>query len=137
MRPGALPSTLDQHAFASIVDSGGYDRYLRSARKRYRARRDALVQALLHHLPRWTVSGVAAGLHLLIRPGPAVGHPDGPAIVRAAADNGLRIACARQYRVRNRSLDDALVLGYGNLADGEVAAAASKLAGAIASGGWM
>jgi GntR family transcriptional regulator/MocR family aminotransferase len=133
----ALPSILDQHAFASLVDTGGYDRYLRNARKRYRARRDVLVHALNGYLPQWTVSGVAAGLHLVVRlePTAGVGGPDGPAIVRAAADAGLRIACARQYRVRNRSLDDALVLGYGNLADGEVTAAASKLAVAIASAG--
>jgi GntR family transcriptional regulator/MocR family aminotransferase len=129
----ALPSVLDQHAFASLVDTGGYDRHLRAARARYRVRRDALVHALRHYLPQWTVSGAAAGLHLVVRPEPAAGSPDAPAIVRTAADAGLRIACARQYRVRDRSLDNALVLGYGNLADGEVTAAAASLAAAIAT----
>ena len=35
--------TLDQLALARLLDSGAYDRHLRQARRRYRARRDALV----------------------------------------------------------------------------------------------
>ena len=35
--------TLDQLALARLIESGAYDRHLRQARRRYRARRDALV----------------------------------------------------------------------------------------------
>ena len=36
--------TLDQLALARLLESGAYDRHLRQARRRYRARRDALVR---------------------------------------------------------------------------------------------
>ncbi|MGK5558910.1 PLP-dependent aminotransferase family protein, partial [Actinomadura kijaniata] len=42
---------LDQHALAHLLSSGGYDRHLRAMRRRYRARRDALADALRTRLP--------------------------------------------------------------------------------------
>ena len=38
--------TLDQLALARLLESGAYDRHLRQARRRYRARRDALLSAV-------------------------------------------------------------------------------------------
>src|SRR5207248_6422445 len=73
--------TLDQLALARMLDSGAYDRHLRTARRRYRARRDALVLALERHIPGARVTGVAAGLHAIVRlPAPV----DGVAVARAA-----------------------------------------------------
>src|SRR5205085_11398236 len=43
--------TLEQLALARLIESGSYDRHLRQARRRYRARRDALIAALARHLP--------------------------------------------------------------------------------------
>ena len=43
--------TIEQLALARMIESGAYDRHLRQARRRYRARRDALVQAVARHLP--------------------------------------------------------------------------------------
>jgi GntR family transcriptional regulator/MocR family aminotransferase len=124
------PGVLDQLALAEFIGSGGYDRHLRAARKRYRARRDALLAALDRRLPGYPVAGIAAGLHLLLLPG---SHRfDAPSAVRRAAQGGLRIASLRQYRVDHRALDGALVLGYGNLGDGEVDLAVARLAAAIA-----
>ena len=53
--------TLEQLALAHLIESGDYDRHLRQARRRYRARRDALVAAVARHLPGARVTGVAAG----------------------------------------------------------------------------
>ena len=124
------PGVLDQLALAGFISSGGYDRHLRSARSRYRQRRDALVSALHRRLPRAKVGGAAAGLHLLLEfpDSPAL---DAPAVVRRAADLGLELASARQYRVTNTTLDSALVLGYGNLRDTDVPVAVARLAGAL------
>ena len=128
------PGVLDQLAFAGFLSSGGYDRHLRATRNRYRARRDALVEALAQRLPDCTVSGAAAGLHLLLDlPRAAGSEPDGPDLVRRAAALGLEVACAREYRVHNDALDSALVLGYGNLRDSEVSSAVDRLAAALAS----
>ncbi|GIJ46771.1 GntR family transcriptional regulator [Virgisporangium aliadipatigenens] len=123
-RAGA-PGVLDQLALAEFLRSGGYDRQLRAARKRYRARRDALIAALARD---HRVTGAAAGLHLLLWP---AGGGDAAAVVRRAARAGLRIVAARQYRVDNRALDAALVLGYGNLADHELPAAVARLTAAL------
>jgi GntR family transcriptional regulator/MocR family aminotransferase len=128
----AAPGLLDQLALAELIESGGYDRHLRAARKRYRARRDALLAALACRLPGYTVAGVAAGLHLVLVPPDDPAHRFDPdAAVRRAAATGLRIACVRQYQMDNREQDAALVLGYGNLADGEVEAAVSQLAATV------
>jgi GntR family transcriptional regulator/MocR family aminotransferase len=128
----AVPGILDQLALAEFIGSGGYDLHLRAARKRYRARRDALLAALTRRLPEYPVAGIAAGLHLLLLPpgGPA-DRFDAPGVVRRAAATGLHIGCVEQYRVNNRALDGALVLGYGNLGDAQVEEAVSRLAAAI------
>jgi GntR family transcriptional regulator/MocR family aminotransferase len=59
--------TLPQLALAHLLETGAYERHIRAVRIRHRARRDALVAALSAALPGATVSGVAAGLHLLVR----------------------------------------------------------------------
>ncbi|MGV9802072.1 MocR-like pyridoxine biosynthesis transcription factor PdxR [Mycobacterium sp. NPDC003449] len=54
--------TVPQLVLARLLESGDYDRHIRMARSRHRARRDALLGAL----PGLSVTGVAAGLHLLV-----------------------------------------------------------------------
>lgn len=54
--------TVPQLVLARMLESGDYDRHVRLVRSRHRARRDALLAAL----PGLAVSGVAAGLHLLV-----------------------------------------------------------------------
>jgi GntR family transcriptional regulator/MocR family aminotransferase len=135
VRPAA-PPLLDQLAFAELLSSGAYDRHMRAARKRYRARRDRLVAALAESLPGMHVSGAAAGLHLLLHSdeapaGPA--GPAGPAVVEQAERLGLHIASLHAYRVRNGAAGRGLVLGYGNLGDGEVDRAVARLVAALAA----
>ncbi|HEX5997700.1 MAG TPA: PLP-dependent aminotransferase family protein [Jiangellales bacterium] len=59
-------SVLEQVAFAHLLESGGYDRHLRAARRVHRTRRDAVVAALAEYVPQAKVSGIAAGLHLVV-----------------------------------------------------------------------
>lgn len=118
------PPTLDQLAFAELLESGAYDRHLRACRKRYRDRRDTLVQALAQQLPGAPVSGIAAGLHLILRLPPTV---DTAAVVTAAAARSLRIADLTAYHATEDHADHGLVLGYGNLADGAVREAVGYL----------
>ncbi len=59
-------NVVEQHALARLLDSGFYDRHLRRVRRRYRGRRDALVAELSRQLPSSRVTGLAAGLHLLL-----------------------------------------------------------------------
>ncbi len=124
------PPVIDQLALTSFVDSGGYDRHLRAARHRYRHRRDALVAALGASLPRCELSGVAAGLHLVLHLEP--GTPATAVLTRAAA-HGVRLADLDDYRLRPDPDRPALVLGYGNLPDNAVTPAVARLTDAIRS----
>ncbi|WP_380169730.1 PLP-dependent aminotransferase family protein [Jannaschia sp. R86511] len=119
----AVPPTLDQLALAALIESGAYDRHLRAARRRYRARRDTLVQALGARLPGTTVSGVAAGLHLLLHlpgspPDGAVGPSFASGVAQAAARQDIALVALNRYCIE--ATGEALVIGYGNLADRDV-----------------
>lgn len=58
--------TVPQLVLARLLESGEYDRHVRLVRTRHRARRDALLDVLSVAMPAAKVSGVAAGLHLLV-----------------------------------------------------------------------
>jgi GntR family transcriptional regulator/MocR family aminotransferase len=106
--------TIDQLALARLIESGAYDRHLRQARRRYRARRDALVQAVGRHLPDARVTGLAAGLHALVRLGREV---DGMQLMQAAARRSVGVYPLGYAHMQVRPVDDGLVLGYANLAE--------------------
>ncbi|MFJ6015703.1 PLP-dependent aminotransferase family protein [Streptomyces sp. NPDC092952] len=57
---------VDQAVLADFIVRGGYDRQLRRCQRAYRERRDALTSALAEHFPGAEVSGIAAGLHLIV-----------------------------------------------------------------------
>ncbi|MEU2202313.1 PLP-dependent aminotransferase family protein [Isoptericola sp. NPDC019482] len=126
---GPAPSTLDQLALARFLTGGGYERHLRAARGRFRRRRAALLAALDTALPSLPVSGLAAGLHVVL------GLPDGvpaAAVVRAAAARDVGVTDLRRYRVSAADHGpEALVVGYGNLADARVDEAVAALAAAL------
>lgn len=122
------PPMLDQLTFAGFLGSGGYDRYLRTARKRYRKRRDALVEALRRLLPDRPLSGVAAGLHLVLELDPGTPAAE---VVRRAASHDVRLADLDGYRMEPMPDAPGLVLGYGNLTDNAVVPAVTALARVI------
>ncbi|PFG16401.1 GntR family transcriptional regulator/MocR family aminotransferase [Propionicimonas paludicola] len=119
---------LDQLALARFLRSGSYDRYLRQARRRYRVRRDLLVSAIARRLPQCRVSGVAAGLHLLV----VLPEQSSAAMVTAvAAEAGVRVMDLAACRLVPAHDRPTLVLGYGNLPDRMVDSAVMALATAI------
>ena len=124
----SLPPTLDQLAFARLLTSGAYDRHLRKARRTFRVRRDLLVAELAQRLPDCEVSGVAAGLHLVVHLPEGI---DAAAVVRAAEARGVHVVDLARYRAGG-SGPPALVLGYGNIADSVVPEAVAILADVVA-----
>lgn len=64
---GAAPAALEQLALAHLLRDGHIDRHLRRMRVGYRKRRDVLVAALDELRPALTPTGVAAGLHLVVK----------------------------------------------------------------------
>jgi GntR family transcriptional regulator / MocR family aminotransferase len=105
-----------QHALARLIDSGRYDRHLRACRRRYRARRDALVAAVHQHLPGARVLGVAAGLHATIQLPQLV---DPKAVVAACERRSVRVSDVRPH---------LLVLGYANLTVDAIAEGVHRIA---------
>ncbi|MFE9676030.1 PLP-dependent aminotransferase family protein [Streptomyces sp. NPDC006259] len=106
---------LDQLTLAEFITSGAYDRHVRSARLRYRRRRDALVTALAEHAPDAHVTGIAAGLHAVVGLPPGTEQP----VLQAAAWQGLALHGLSYFRheaTRTAPLD-ALVVGYGTPPD--------------------
>ncbi len=60
------PSSVDQLTMAEFIASGAYDRHVRRSRLAYRARRDKFVAALQRHVPEARVTGIVAGLHVVV-----------------------------------------------------------------------
>jgi GntR family transcriptional regulator/MocR family aminotransferase len=106
---GRLSSSLDQLALAEFIRSGGYDRQVRRARLAYRQRRDRLVSALAREVPDVQVTGIAAGLHVLVRPPAGLAEAD---IVARATGRGLALQGLASCRGGKQELGPALIVGY-------------------------
>ncbi len=118
---------LEQLAFADFIEGGELDRHLRKMRLLYRRRRDVLVAALRVRLPRLQVSGIAAGLHLMLALDPGT---DEKAIVASAASASVGVQGLALYRTRSR-LPPALILGYGAISDSAIGEGIMRLASVL------
>jgi GntR family transcriptional regulator/MocR family aminotransferase len=100
---------IEELALAHLLASGGFDRHLRAARQRYRAKRELLLEAVAAALPAARVRGVAAGLHALLEL-PAASEE--AAVVAACRERGVHLQGLADFtRVHRRG--PALVIGYG------------------------
>ncbi len=77
-----------QLALADFIVRGELERHLRRMRRRYRERREHLLNALARELADWHPSPARGGLHLMITLPDAV---DEPALLAAAARRGVGI----------------------------------------------
>jgi GntR family transcriptional regulator/MocR family aminotransferase len=125
----AVPSAMTQSAYATMLERGEVDRHLRRTRRRYHARRNALIDALARWFPRILVGGAAAGLHVI------AWLPEGTdetAISDAAASRGVAIHTLHQFCAVTAPRPPALILGYGLIAETAIPRAVQELA--IAAG---
>jgi GntR family transcriptional regulator/MocR family aminotransferase len=120
--------TLDQLALAHLISSGAYDRHLRQARRRNRARRDALVAAVGRHLPGARVTGLAAGLHAVVR---VPGEFDSLRLMRAAAERSVGVYPLALAHIAAPATGDGLVLGYANLSEERIERGVRELAAVL------
>ncbi|MFS4097452.1 PLP-dependent aminotransferase family protein, partial [Streptomyces sp. AF1A] len=106
---------LEQLTLAEFLASGAYDRHVRSCRLRYRRRRDALAAAVAGEAPDVRVTGVAAGLHAVLRLPPGTEQT----VIQAAAWQGLALHGLSYHRHPQAVTEplDALVVGYGTPSD--------------------
>jgi GntR family transcriptional regulator/MocR family aminotransferase len=125
---GVTPPTLDQMAMASFIDDAALERHLRSMRRRYRAKRDILIDALATHLPEVRISGTAAGLHLL------AWLPDGTdehATAMRARRSGVGLHELHRHCTTRASTPPALLLGFALPSESDLITATRLLAQAI------
>ncbi|MER5785871.1 PLP-dependent aminotransferase family protein, partial [Streptomyces mobaraensis] len=111
-------STLEQLTLAEFITSGAYDRHVRSMRLRYRRRRDRLVAALAEHAPHIRVTGIAAGLHVVLELPPGTER----STLQAAHWQGLALEGLSRYRHSATSPlppggPDGVIVAYGTPAD--------------------
>ncbi|MBV6701405.1 PLP-dependent aminotransferase family protein [Kitasatospora aureofaciens] len=110
-----MSPVLDQLTLAELITSGTYDRHVRRCRLHYRRRRDRLVAALAEHAPHVRVTGIAAGLHAVLRLPPG-STPEAGLLTRAAAA-GLSLNGLTWHRAEDAAgmedLPPSLVIGYG------------------------
>ena len=124
---GVSPSAFLVEALSIMIDSGWHERHLRTMRSRYRQRRQALVAAIAELLPNCRVSGMEAGMHLVLRLPATL---DAAAVVARARAHEVGAVPLDRYRLRTVD-DPALVIGFGNLASGREREAVARLARAL------
>ncbi|WP_338898880.1 PLP-dependent aminotransferase family protein [Streptomyces sp. TG1A-60] len=125
----AWVSVPDQLALADFVVSGAYDRHVRRMRQRYRVRRDRLVATLAAQAPHIEVTGIAAGLHAVLRLPPGTER----SAVKAAAWRGVALDGLAGFRhpEATGAAPDGLVVGYATPAEHAYGAAVEALCGVL------
>ncbi|WP_327191478.1 PLP-dependent aminotransferase family protein [Streptomyces xinghaiensis] len=110
---------LDQAALADFIGCGAYDRHLRRCQRAYRERRDTLVAALLERFPGAVVTGIAAGLHVIVRLPPRYGPQ--PRFLAGAAAAGVVLRPLSDFGAAPSGDGSVrLVLGYAHLPPAEI-----------------
>ncbi|MGI5421362.1 PLP-dependent aminotransferase family protein [Actinomadura luteofluorescens] len=125
----AWAGVTDQLTLADFLDSGSYDRHVRRMRQRYRARRDRFVTALAEHAPHVHTTGIAAGLHAVLRLPPGTE----PATLQAATRAGVAVDALSTFRHPAIRLppQDGLVVGYATPPNHAFEAAVQALVGVL------
>ena len=115
--------TIEQLAFARLIERGHYQRHIRKTRGIYHARRDELIAALGEHLRDLAISGVSAGLSVTLS---LPAGTDDRAVKRAALAGGIRLESLSQYAIQDRG-QRGLVIGYGRTHEASIRPAVAAL----------
>jgi len=119
---------IEQRALADFIQRGQYTTHVRRMRARYNSRQAALRGALQRAFgPRLSLSGGEAGLHLTMWLPDSV--PD-TGVAQRASRMGLGLRALSGY-ARAPVVCNGLVLGYGNLDEGNVTEAVRRLMRAV------
>lgn len=121
-------SGIDQLAFADFLARGEFDRHLRRMRGLYRSRRDALVDALAAHLPDLCVSGVAAGLHVILE---LPSRELELSTAKLARSRGVLVDSLSQHALPGYDGPAGILIGFGSLAEPAIPQAVEQIAEAV------
>ncbi|HKN93906.1 MAG TPA: PLP-dependent aminotransferase family protein [Thermoleophilaceae bacterium] len=119
-----------QLALADFIARGELERHLRRMRRRYRQRREHLLDALARELPDWRPSSGGGGLHLTVAIPDSL---DEPALLTAAARRGVGIEGLSLHSYTGDH-PPGLVMGHAYLPEPAIARGVSLLAEVVSSG---
>ncbi len=129
------PPALEQLALADFIARGELDRHLRRMRLRYRTKRRALIDELTRVLPDAELTGISAGLHVLVL---LPAGADESAVLHAAAEGGVWLEGLSAHMPAARTGDGAtaparagILLGYANLTRSDIERGVAAIAGAV------
>lgn len=118
--------SLEQAAMAELLREGHFERHLRRLRRRYSARREAMLASLAHH-GLAPAASAPAGLHILL---PLPPNSNEGAVVRAAAAAGVAVTPAAPYSA-HPTPPPRLLLGYTAISDARIEAGIARLAACL------
>ena len=119
---------VDQLAMAEFIESGSYDRHIRTMRAQYRRRREQLVTALARSSPKTIVAGLPAGLHVMLE----LAGGDESALAGQLPWRRLGVRGLDLYRHPEIDSErDGLVIGYSSPAPSAWSAALDALVGLL------
>jgi len=119
-------SAVDQLTLAGMIESGAYDRHIRRSRLVYRRRRDRLIETIAASASEVQPTGIAAGLHALLR---LPGSWSEDEVIARAAQHGVALQGLSAYGPPPRA--PAIVLGYGTPPEHSYTTALARLAAVL------
>lgn len=115
---------LDQHTIARFMADGHFSRHLNRMRKVYKRKLQLLTDSLQQYAPHVTYSGDEAGMHIIITVHTGL---DEDALMTTASAKGIRVYGLNAYRTASRSEYPSFLIGFGGLADTDIASAVQQL----------
>ncbi|MCM3703606.1 PLP-dependent aminotransferase family protein [Paenibacillus macerans] len=108
----------EQAVLAEFLHSRKFDRHIRTVRKYYGERRQALLTALKAYLgDDWRVWGDASGLHLAVQ---FPGMKFDETFVKNCISHGIRVTPVEYHCIHKGNHADKLLFGYGHLASEDI-----------------
>jgi GntR family transcriptional regulator/MocR family aminotransferase len=124
---------LEQAALSDFMSNGSYVHHLRRIRRRYMARRDALLEALNRHFGECRTLGAPAGMHLAWQLPDKL--PAAADIARAALARGVGVytptSGGSTFLGEDLRGDRIVILGFSSLTEKEIETGIARLAVAI------
>ncbi len=123
---GSIPH---QRTLARFIEEGHLERHVFAMKRRYRSRLEAIL-GFLEDRYRGEVraGGAETGFHLHVR---FASHRFGQPFLDACNAEGLRISTGADFLAEPPGQSDALVIGYGNIADARLGEGLAALAALV------
>lgn len=110
-------ASLEQETLAEFIADGMYERYLRRVRRRNASRREVLLDSVRKHLrDRFTVTGEAAGAHIVLWPTFRITEDS---LIAAAASRGVGVYGVSPYHLKPPARAGVL-LGYSRMSENNI-----------------